>query len=267
MITDPMFARNIANRLWKHMFNLALVEPVDGMDPARLDPGSPPPEPWELQSTHPQLLERLAAHMASLDYNLREFLRLLASSSAYQLSSRYAGEWKLDYVQLFARHYPRRLEGEEIHDAVTQATGVGASYTIQNYDTVTSAIRLPEPVEPRSDRGAANFMNVFLRGNRDTQTRSQAGSLLQQLALMNDPFVNNRIRMTASPALQALAAMADEEAIDELYLSFLSRPPDEAERARALATLQAARTPAARNAAFEDLAWVSINRLEFIFSH
>ena len=30
-VEDPMFATNMANRLWKQMFGLGLVEPVDGL--------------------------------------------------------------------------------------------------------------------------------------------------------------------------------------------------------------------------------------------
>ena len=118
-----MLARNFANRLWKAMFNMGLVDPVDTLDPARLDPKNPPPEPWGLQATHPQLLEQLAASLVDSNFSLHSFIKLLVSSSAYQLSSRYDGDWKVEYVPLFARHYPRRLDGEEIHDAIAQATG------------------------------------------------------------------------------------------------------------------------------------------------
>lgn len=36
--SDRMFARNFANRIWREIFNMGLVEPVDQLDPARLDP-------------------------------------------------------------------------------------------------------------------------------------------------------------------------------------------------------------------------------------
>ena len=105
-------------------------------------------------------------------------------------------------VPLFARHYPRRLEGEEIHDAIASATGVFNKYTVQGFaDPFLSAMQLPEPVEPRSNGSVANFMNAFLRGNRDTTQRNQASSILQQLNLMNDNYVVTRTRVAASPTL------------------------------------------------------------------
>ncbi len=269
MVDDPMFARNFANRLWKELFNLGLVDPVDTLDPARLDPNNPPPAPWELQATHPELLEKLAAELKRNNFNLREFLRLLVNSSAYQLSSRYSDDWKVEYIPLFARHYPRRLEGEEIHDAVVAATSVVPSYAVQNMPAPVSwAMQLPEPVEPRSNGAVANFMNVFLRGNRDSQQRSQAGSILQGLALMNDNFVLSRVKVAASPTLRAVAANADvAAAVDEMFLLFLGRKPSESEQSQAIASLARATTPAARNTAIEDLAWVLVNKAEFLFSY
>ncbi|MDP3000175.1 MAG: DUF1553 domain-containing protein [Bryobacterales bacterium] len=269
MLGDPMFARNMANRLWKQMFNLGLAEPVDALDPARMDPDNPPPAPWTLQATHPRLLERLARELRDGNFDLRAYLRLLAQSSAYQLSSRYEAEWKLDYVPLFARHYPRRLEGEEVHDAVVKATGVAAKHTVGFWpEPVEWAMQLPEPAEPRSNGAVLNFMNTFLRGNRDNQPRRQGGSILQQLSMMNDAFTVTRVKKAASPTLQAAARLASNQAVvEELFLLFLSHKPNDYERERAVAFLARAATPAARDAAIEDLAWVCMNKVDFLFSY
>ena len=269
LAADPMLARNFANRIWKEMFNLALIEPVDGLDPARLDPKNPPPAPWTLQATHPELFEELAQALHNSNYNLREFLRLIAESTAYQLSSRYDGPWDVNHVPLFARHYPRRLMGEEIHDAIQTATGVKGRYTVQGWvDSVEWAMQLPEPVEPRSNGAVATFMNTFLRGNRDTQVRRQSGSIQQQLALMNDAFLYNRARVATSPVLLAVSRVTDNNAaVDELFLTHLTRLPSEYERAKAVEHLKKAANAAARNTAIEDLSWALMNKVEFIFSY
>jgi len=246
------------------------VEPVDALDPARLDPKNPPPAPWALQATHPQLLEDLAQELRNGNYNLREFLRILVQSSAYQLSSRYDGEWDVTKVPLFARHYPRRLMGEEVHDALQMATGILSNYTVEGWsDNARWAMELPEPVEPRSNGAANNFMNVFLRGNRDTQDRRQSGSILQQLALMNDAQVINRVRVSASPVLQRISRIANnDEAAVELFLAFLGRRPSEYESGRAVDYLaKSSATAAARNAAIEDMGWALVNKVEFLFSY
>jgi hypothetical protein len=185
------------------------------------------------------------------------------------LSSRYEGDWSPEYVPLFARHYARRIEGEEVHDAIVKATAILPAYTVQYWDNKVSwAMQLPEPVEPRSDGTGLNFMNNFFRGNRDNQQRSQAGSIQQQLYLMNDSFVTNRVKVASSPKLKAVAAMADNSAlVDEMFLTFLSRYPTDYERSMALPFLAKANTAALKNTAVEDLAWVLINKVDFLFSY
>jgi hypothetical protein len=267
LTNDPMFARNFANRLWKQFFNLGLVDPVDTMDPARLDPANPPAAPWALQASNPQLLERLAQELANNNFDLRAYVRLIVRSNAYQLSSRYDGDWSLNYVPLYARHYPRRLDAEEIADAIVKATGVSGAYTAIGWNDVKVdwAMELPDTV---SGGPAAAFMNTFLRGNRDTQQRSQAGSILQQLTLMNDPFVLNRNKVAASPMLQYVSQITDNNAaVEQMFLAFLARYPSDGERAIALKALSSATTATLRNNAIEDLAWVLMNKLDFLFSY
>src|SRR5262249_54405650 len=203
-------------------------------------------------------------------FQLRPFLRLMAQSSAYQLSSQYDGDWSPDYIPLFARHYPRRLEGEEVHDAIAKGTGILGSYSIQYWtDKVAWATQLPEPVEPRGNEGNANvFMSTFFRGNRDNLQRNQSGSIQQQLYLMNDQFVTNRVKVAASPTLKAMTQIeSNSDLTDEAFLTFLSRYPTDYERSKAIAFLAAANTPALRSTAVEDLAWVCINKVDFLFSY
>lgn len=269
LIDDPMFSINIVNRLWKAHFGYALAEPVNGLDPARLDPDNPPPAPWQFQASHPRLLKRLAKQFVDTDYNLRSLIQTMLESSAYQLSSRYDGEWNASMVPLFARHYARRLDGEEIHDAIVRATGMQTPYTVQGWASPTPwALQLPEPVEPRSNGASLNFMNSFLRGNRDSQQRSQAGSILQQLNLMNDTTVLNRIRVASSTPLRDIAAKTDPAAMsDDLFLLFLSRWPSEREKEVTRAHLAKATNQATRTAYVEDVAWALINMTEFVFSY
>lgn len=288
LVADPLFGVNFANRLWKEFFGMGLVDPVDTLDPDRLDPGKPPAAPWGLQPTHPALLQQLAAFFVQNGTNLRELIKTIAQSSAYQLSSRYDGEWKVDSVPLFARHYPRRLMAEEVHDAIVKATGVMPQYSwlLVNNQTVERgtpevslprsgavpwAMQLPDTTEPRflNDTRTGNvvtFLNAFLRGNRDTARRAGTGSILQQLSLMNDnTVVLPKIRMANSPTLKELAKIADSgELVDELWLTFLSRMPTAAEREKAVNHL---RKTASRNPAIEDLAWAAINKVDFLFSY
>jgi hypothetical protein len=282
LVNDPMFHRNFANRLWQAFFGMGLVDPVDTLDPERLDPKNPPPAPWTLQATHPELLEKLAQHFADSEGDLRSMIRTLVLSSAYQLSSSYDHEWKYEYLTLFPRHYPRRLDAEEIVDAIALATGVPQRYTwplvngqtvaqgsaLKQSDPVESAYKLPDVNEPRNNGAVLNFMASFLRGNRDTAYRSKAGSIVQQLNMMNDAFVTTRAKTTgatASPVLAGYLKFPDNGSIvDDMWLRFLGRQPSEAERNKAIGYMQRATN---RNAAIEDLAWACMNKLDFLFSY
>jgi len=272
MVADPMFARNFANRVWKAMFGLALAEPVDGLDPARLDPREAPPEGWAYQASHPWLLEKLADYARSTDYHLKPLLRLMAQSTAYQLSSRYEGDWDMTKAELFARRLPRRLDAEEVHDAIVKATQMPQPYMVQGFaEPFVWAAQLPDTSEPRSNGVARAFLDAFNRGNRDTLARRQDGSILMWLNLMNSTFVNNRTRASGAAASPYLAGLArsgsNEQIVEDMFLTFLSRRPTEYERGVALKALERAATPAARTAAIEDLAWALMNKTDFLFSY
>jgi hypothetical protein len=272
MVEDPMFARNYANRLWKAMFGLALAEPVDGLDPERLDPRVRPPEGWTWQASHPWLLEKLAEHARATDFHLRETLRLIAQSTAYQLSSRYDGDWDMTKAPLFARRIPRRLDAEEIHDAIVKATQLPQPYTVQGFDEpFLWAVQLPDTSEPRSNGTTRAFLDAFNRGNRDTLQRNQDGSILMWLTLMNSAFTNNRARASGSGASPYLASLlrlsSNEQVVEDMFLTFLSRRPTEYERGVALKALARASTAQARATAIEDLAWALMNKIDFLFSY
>src|SRR5206468_8107255 len=113
--------RAMVNRLWKELFGLGLVEPVDNFDLARLD----------TQPTHPQLLQKLADAWSASGFDLRAILRTMVLTDAYQMSSAYTpGGWNEAWTPYFARHLPQRLMAEEVLDAIFRATGVGSTMMI-----------------------------------------------------------------------------------------------------------------------------------------
>jgi len=67
---NPRFTKVIANRMWKKVFGRGLVEPVDD---------------WrdDTQASIPELLEHLEKLMIRVDYDLREFQRVLLNVKAF----------------------------------------------------------------------------------------------------------------------------------------------------------------------------------------
>src|SRR5438552_2815412 len=127
--SNIQFSRAIVNYVWEKFMVQAFVSPSNTFDLARLDPNNPPPAPWMLQPTNPQLLQTLAEWFQANRYDLRALMSLIAKSNAYQLSATYPGTWNISYVPYYARRYVRRLDAEEVHDAITKATGIAGSYT------------------------------------------------------------------------------------------------------------------------------------------
>jgi hypothetical protein len=265
LTAHPQFARATVNYLWKEMFGLGIVEPVNAFDPSRLDPNNLPAG-QTLQPTNAQLLNDLASEFSKSGYNLRSILKTMAMSSAYQLSSVYTpGTWNEVWTTYFPRHFPHRLMAEELMDAIAKATNIPVTYQINGgLPPVTSAMKLPDPLEAaRNNYG--RFMDEFGRGNRDDNARSSDTSIAQSLSLMNDQvvIVNRTHRNTAnSNVAKILASSNDPGTIaTQLYLTTLSRRPTSAEWQQAVTYLQSGTLG---NKA-EDLQWVLLNSLEFLF--
>jgi hypothetical protein len=68
---NPRFAMTIANRMWKRAFGVGVKEPVTDLD----DPSC---------QRESALLHHLAAEMVRLKFDLKQFMRLLCNTQAYQ---------------------------------------------------------------------------------------------------------------------------------------------------------------------------------------
>lgn len=263
---DRQFARATVNYLWKEMMGMGIVEPADQFDLSRLDPANPPPAEWTIQPSHPELLEALTDDFIKNGYDVRYLLNLIADSSAYQLSSRFTGEWREEYTAYFARKFARRLTAEEVHDAIARATGIPGAYTVQGFSTpITWAMQLPDTQEPRGNGAVTTFLNYFLRGDRDANFRSSDATILQALNMMNNTFVTSRIRNSnANTTVSKLLAQAlsDDQLIQELFLGNLGRFPTTAELSAARNVLKPNRTTGA-----ESLNWVLLNKIDFLYNY
>ena len=283
IVKDPQFARATVNYIWEKLMVEGLVSPSNAFDLARLDPNAQMPEGWTLQPANAELLEMLAQDFKQKGFDLRYLIATIAKSSAYQLSSQYAGEWKLEYLPYFARKYVRRLDAEEIHDAIIKATGImptmgfggqpaQVGYVITNdlgqeVWRTPWAMQLPETTEPRSNGGARAFLDSFLRGDRDQKLRTLDASILQSLNLMNNSFVMNRIHRNNAGSnvskLLANTSLTSEQLIEQLYLNTLSRKPT----ANELRKLLPYYTSLSRQVATESVQWVLLNKVDFMFNY
>lgn len=101
---NPRFTTMIANRLWKHVFGAAMIEPIDTM----MDDTLP---------SNTKLMKYLERLMVSVDYDLKEYLRIILNTRLFQREA-----LKQDFKSLeefsFAGPMVRRMTGEQIWDSL-----------------------------------------------------------------------------------------------------------------------------------------------------
>jgi hypothetical protein len=243
---NPWFARNVANRVWAHFLGRGLVEPVDDVRAT-----NPP--------TNPELLDALAGHLIKHKYDVKALIRFITSSQAYQLSSR-PNETNESDQQNYSRALFRRPPAEVLLDMVCQTTGVPERF--DGFPLGTRAIGLWD------SKTSNYFLRVFGRPERTSACACERGgepSVAQVLHLLNSPEVHDRLTHAGGTVARLVALhQKDEPLVEELYLTFFSRPPTTAERETALRYLS--KRPDRRSAA-EDLAWSLLCSLEFAFNH
>lgn len=269
LTSHPQFAKATANLFWKEFFGIGIVEPVDGFDLARQDPANPPPAPWTIQPTNPQLLEDLGKYFEDHGYSLKALMRAMTQSSAYQLSSHFDQERQASYTPYFSRHYVRMLSSEELHDAIVEATAVYADYPRKHmlYGTPQPAMRYwTEAATPENigDSDAKQLLRTFGQSNREWANPVRSGSILQAMMMMNSKFVMSRVNTKSASYSKTMFAssLTDSEIVEAMFLRSLSRRPTEQECSIAQAWIAEN-----RETGIEDLQWSLLNKLDFIFNY
>jgi hypothetical protein len=257
---NPFFAKAVVNRYWKHFFRRGLIDPEDDIR------DSNPP-------SNPELLAALEKHFISSGFDLKELVRIIVSSNAYQLSST-PNEHNLADQQNYSRFYPRRLQAEVLLDAIDDLTGARTDF--QNLPAGTRAIALPD----NSYNNASPFLKVFGRPENESVCeceRVQTSSLAQSLHLMNAGDIKAKLATPNGRAYQL--AKSDQSVaarVSEVYRSAFGRTPAPEELQNAVEFLQGPTTdekgipippqpPTAER--FQDLLWALINTKEFLFNH
>jgi hypothetical protein len=241
---NPLFARNVVNRVWKHLLGRGLVEPVDDLRPTN-------------PATNPALLDALAGEFVRHGFDLRWLVGQIARSRTYQLTSR-ATEANRREDRLFSRTYVKPLPAQVLTDVIAQATGVPDQFPGQ--PDGTRAVQLLGGSTPSY---ALDVLGRCTR-ERSCETPGRAGGgLAQALHLINGSTINSKLR--GGTLLRLLeSGIPSRDLIDEWYLRTLSRPATSAELDAWEPLLAQASD---RTAAAEDLFWALLNSREFSFNH
>jgi cytochrome c553 len=277
---NPLTPRVMVNRIWQHLFGQGLVTSVDNFGVT----GDVP--------ANQELLDYLAAQFVKNGWSIKKVVRTLVLSRAYQLSAEAsAANLAIDPSnRLSWRHRPRRLDAEEIRDAMLAAAGKldltrphGSAAKNMKVMELTNngpeAKRLIAEAEKSVHRSVylpllrtltPRSLEVFdfaeqgmVTGSRDSTTVAT-----QALYLLNDPFVRRQAQALASRA-RGRSNVDDAGRVQFIYRFALGRMPTEREIERAqryIAEYAAAAQPSdPRGAAWSSLCQALLASAEFRF--
>ncbi|MEE3372217.1 MAG: DUF1553 domain-containing protein [Planctomycetota bacterium] len=236
--TNPLTARVMVNRLWQYVFGRGIVGTVDNFGHL----GELP--------THPELLDHLAARFVEQGWSVKEMLKYLVTSRAFQQSALPSElAIRTDSTNAFLSHASvRRLDADAIRDGLLATTGqlnlkmFGPGVHVYYTDKTDGGGR-KGPLDGNGRR------SVYLRVRRNTHsrfletfdapkpattrgTRDITNVPAQALTMLNDPFVIEQAKKWA------VALIADgattEQRVRHMFEVALSREPTTAECSLAL---------------------------------
>lgn len=294
MITeDRQFARSMVNRLWKHFIGRAFVEPLNSFDPLRMDKATAEAHGSTIQPNDLELLEVATDMLIDVDYDLKAFMKLIATSSLYQLDYKdlpsYEGEGVGPYWGGNTRF--QRLEAQSVARAITQVAEHAPVYMVRGFSAFfDNPWDFPDSTEPNYSifrvgsghlermglQDRSEFLNyqeqmhdmLVALGQGDRSSRTEQKDVYDQaasMALLNSDWVLRWV-LERSPyadrMAQELAAGASPTDITEqLYKRVLMRPPTASESETTSAHLETI----GGIQGVRDIMWALINHPDFLY--
>lgn len=285
---NRQFARTIANRMWKKVMGVGLVEPVDDFQEGNIP-------------AIPELLEHLTDEVLRLDFDLREFVRILASTDVYQ---RLAVEYDPTAEQPYRYTGPalKRMTAEQLWDSLLTliavnewayqrpsvedlAPGLSVDISSINYDQFVDSygkykeinadfrnrrrlcdykglllVRASEQPQPSP---ASHLLRQFGQGDRDAiQTARQVATVPQILTLFNGWMTHAMLEQGSVIFDEVAKQKTMRGAVDTIFLAILTHKPTAQMRSLAEKEIRQAESPAA---GCGNLIWALLNTREFMF--
>jgi hypothetical protein len=232
---NPFFSKSMVNRVWAQYFARGLVNPIDDLSD-------------ENEPTHPALLTGLAKEFASGGFDIKNLVRAICLSDAYQRTSVPTPENKADTV-FYSHMAVKVLTPEQLYDSIGAVAGGFGDRE--------------RPMGKGGPRGgpvtARDRFVAFFQGSESPKATDYEAGIPQALRLMNNPQLSSSAKV-----LREIGKDQPAKAIERLYLMTMSRKPtgDEVKRLTNYIA-QAGST----QTAYSDIAWVLLNSSEFALNH
>ncbi|MBT6154265.1 MAG: DUF1549 domain-containing protein [Planctomycetaceae bacterium] len=284
---NPRFALTIANRLWKKAFGRGQIEPVDDMMDSTV-------------AENPALMKYLESEMTRLDFDMKEYLRIIFNTETYQREAS-VGDTPLAESYHFPGPVLRRMSAEQVWDSfLTLAvvkpdeyrefpSNIRTKLISADLNTVSPLELLAGDDEARKQvdrtRGkrekkyrykgqllgraselpspvpASHFLRMFGQSNRELiSASSDTGSVPQVLFMFNGPVTHMMLEKNSTLYNNIMRKKTIADGIDVVFLTILNRYPDKEESS--IATQEIKKNGAA---GYGDVVWSLVNTREFLF--
>jgi hypothetical protein len=184
---NPRFAPNMANRLWKRVMGLGLVEPVDSLSPFTAASDS-------------ALLEFLARTLVQLQFDERAFLAVVLNSRAYQRAA-VREDVQPGAPAPFRGPHMRRLTAEQIWDSLLGllVTDLDQRRNAERFDRTNRSrdyFKRLARMSPEEIFARAQIEHEFLDGWRHFKARKSAelAAAIDQAVAAGDQNSERRLR-------------------------------------------------------------------------
>ena len=249
--SNPLTARVTVNRFWQQVFGSGIVITSDDFG----SQGEPP--------THPELLDWLAVEFRESGWDVKDFFRIMVTSSTYRQSSETTeAKAEKDADNRLLSRGPRfRMDGEMVRDYALAASGLlvrkigGPSVKPYQPEGVweSVAMTISNTRHYKQDAGDKLYrrsmytfwkraappasMDIFNAPTREHSIvrRERTNTPLQALVTMNDPQFVEAARHLAQKAMREAGDDFDRQ-LDYLSTRLLARDFGEQERAVARRT-------------------------------
>jgi hypothetical protein len=284
---NPRFAKTIANRLWKRALGVGIIEPVDDMKD-------------NSQPENAELLDYLTTIVVKLDFDLKEFQRIIYYTKTYQRQAS-TTEPPAGEPYHFAGPVLRRMTAEQIWDSLLTLAiynpdaihrpamdGVASAANIATTDTPKEIYDkwqkfngtygkkamqtmkqkygykgqlLARASELPLPAPPGHFLREFGQGDREQiEAASTEGNVPQILTMFNGPVTHMMLEGGSVIYDEVVKRKTAAERVDVIFMILLSRKPDSAARQLAMHELNTNGL-----AGCGDVIWSLLNTREFLF--
>ena len=283
---NPRFTMTIANRIWKRAFGVGLIEPEDDIRD-------------DTKPSNPELMKFLTAELKRLNYDLKEFQRVIYNTEAYQRQVTYE---ELEPNEPY--HFPgpvlRRMTAEQVWDSLltltlenpdqyqrpsdekylqvvavdpknaTAKTLMEKGQQEQEWRTKENQDRrkylykgqlLARASELPQPLPAGHFLRQFGQSDRQIIAAGNTeGTVPQILTMFNGPVTHMMLENGSVLYNEVTACKTAEDAVDVIFLSILNRKPYSRDRSLALKEIGKN-----KSAGIGNVIWALLNTREFLF--